>query len=105
MLGAHRAGIKTVILSRRNEGDLDDITPELREAMQFVLVDTMDEVLAAALVAPSPDSVAAQEELKQDIRREQTVSATADGQPMRIEIIGGDSTEDAKLPAEPAIVT
>ncbi|MDQ2810174.1 MAG: endopeptidase La [Chloroflexota bacterium] len=105
LLGAHRAGIKTVILSRRNEGDLDDITPELREAMQFVLVDTMDEVLAAALVAPSPDSVAAQEELKQDIRREQTVSATADGQPMRIEIIGGDGAEDAQLPTEPVMVT
>ena len=105
LLGAHRAGIKTVILSRRNEGDLDDITPELREAMQFVLVDTMDEVLAHALVAPSPDSVAAQEELKQDIRREQTAGATADGQPMRIEILGGDGADEANLPAEPAVVT
>ncbi len=105
LLGAHRAGIKTVILSRRNEGDLDDLTPELREAMQFVLVDTMDEVLAAALVAPSPDSVAAQEELKQDIRREQTAGATANGQPMRIEIIGGESPDETKIPAEPVVVS
>jgi ATP-dependent Lon protease len=48
-LAAHRAGIRRVILPRRNEADLDDVPPELRGEMEFVLVDTADEVLAAAL--------------------------------------------------------
>ncbi|HEY0607098.1 MAG TPA: endopeptidase La, partial [Herpetosiphonaceae bacterium] len=49
VLAAHRAGIKTVILPRRNERDLDDIPAELRGAIEFVLVDRVDEVLKAAL--------------------------------------------------------
>ena len=49
VLAARRAGIKTVILPRRNERDLDDVPPELREEMEIVFVDTVDEVLAHAL--------------------------------------------------------
>ena len=49
MLAAHRAGLKRVILARRNERDLEDIPPEVRRDMEFVLVDTVAEVLANAL--------------------------------------------------------
>jgi ATP-dependent Lon protease len=49
VLAAHRAGIKAVILPRRNERDLDDVPVELRREMQFVLADTAEEVLARAL--------------------------------------------------------
>ena len=35
MLGAHRAGISTIILPKRNENDLDDLTKELREELNF----------------------------------------------------------------------
>ncbi len=49
VLAAHRAGIRRVILSRRNERDLEDIPPEVRRDMEFVLVDTVAEVLANAL--------------------------------------------------------
>jgi len=49
VLAARRAGIKMVILPRRNERDLDDVPPELREEMETVFVDTVDEVLAHAL--------------------------------------------------------
>src|SRR5438132_1560502 len=49
VLGAHRAGIRRVILPRRNEADLDDIPPDLRRQMEFVLVESIDEVLNAAL--------------------------------------------------------
>ncbi|TAK33978.1 MAG: endopeptidase La [Chloroflexota bacterium] len=49
VLAAHRAGIKTIILPRRNEGDLEDLPEELRKEMSFVLVDSVDEVLDAAL--------------------------------------------------------
>jgi ATP-dependent Lon protease len=49
VLAAYRAGIKTVILPRRNERDLEDVPEEVRQAMRFVLVDSAEEVLAEAL--------------------------------------------------------
>jgi ATP-dependent Lon protease len=49
VLGAHRAGIRRVLLPRRNEADLDDIPSDLRGEMQLVLVDSIDEVLREAL--------------------------------------------------------
>jgi ATP-dependent Lon protease len=49
VLAAHRAGIRTVILPKRNELDLEDLPKELREQMRFVPVDDAREVLAAAL--------------------------------------------------------
>ncbi len=48
-LGAHRAGIHTIILPRRNMADLDDFPPEVRAELTFVPVDTLDDVLATAL--------------------------------------------------------
>ncbi len=53
VLAAHRAGLKTVILPRRNEKDLVDIPDEVRQTMRFVFADRVDEVLAAAL-EPAP---------------------------------------------------
>jgi ATP-dependent Lon protease len=49
VLAAARAGLKTVIMPSHNEKDLDDLPDEVREKMNFVLVDTMDEVLKGAL--------------------------------------------------------
>ena len=49
VLAARRAGIHTVILPHRNERDLDDIAPEVRQELEFVFVDTVDEVLSNAL--------------------------------------------------------
>ena len=49
VLAAHRAGLKTVILPKRNEKDLDDIPAEVKKEMKFILVDTVDEALDAAL--------------------------------------------------------
>jgi ATP-dependent Lon protease len=49
VLAAHRAGIKLVILPRRNENDLEDVPEEVRRDIQFVLVDTAEEVLQHAL--------------------------------------------------------
>jgi ATP-dependent Lon protease len=48
-LAAQRAGIKRLIIPRRNERDIDDIPEPLREKMNFQLVDSVDEVLEAAL--------------------------------------------------------
>jgi len=54
-LGAHRAGIRTIILPRRNEADLDDLPRPVFDELTFVPVDTLDEVLATALQAPEPN--------------------------------------------------
>ena len=48
-LAAQRAGINRLIIPRRNEPDIDDIPEPLRKRMKFTLVDSVDEVLEAAL--------------------------------------------------------
>ena len=61
VLAAYRAGIRTVLLPRRNEGDLEDVSEEVRREMRFVPLDSVDQVLAEALeeqaeYAPAPDT-------------------------------------------------
>jgi ATP-dependent Lon protease len=49
VLAAHRAGVRTVILPRRNEKSLvEDVPMAVREAMTFHLADSISEVLEAA---------------------------------------------------------
>jgi len=48
VLAAQRAGLGRVILPRENEHDLEELPPETREELHFVLVDSIDEVLDAA---------------------------------------------------------
>jgi ATP-dependent Lon protease len=52
ILAAHRAGLDTVILPKRNEKDLDELPREVRDVMKFVLVDRIDEAIEAALLPP-----------------------------------------------------
>jgi ATP-dependent Lon protease len=54
VLGAHRAGLRRVLLPRRNEADLDDIPADLRKEMQLVMVESIDEVLREALTPRKP---------------------------------------------------
>jgi ATP-dependent Lon protease len=49
ILAAHLSGAKMVILPRKNEKDLRDIPEEIRKSMKLVLVDSMEQVLEAAL--------------------------------------------------------
>jgi ATP-dependent Lon protease len=49
VLAAHRAGLTTVILPRRNERDLEDLPQDVRSKMSFILVDKIDDALKAAL--------------------------------------------------------
>ncbi len=53
VLAAHRAGLTTVILPRRNEKDLEDLPPEVRQGLRFVPVDRIDEALDVAFGAES----------------------------------------------------
>ncbi len=52
VLAAARYGLTTVILPRRNEADLEEVAEAVRARMNFILVDTVDEVLEAALLRP-----------------------------------------------------
>jgi ATP-dependent Lon protease len=49
LLAAHRFGLKTIILPKDNEKDLNDIPEEVREELTIHTVDTIDEVLKFAL--------------------------------------------------------
>jgi ATP-dependent Lon protease len=49
VLAAQRAGVRTVILPKENEGDLDDLPKDVRRELRFVPVDSVDEVLRVAL--------------------------------------------------------
>ncbi len=55
ILAAHRAGSKRIIMPRDNENDLLDIREEVRRDLEFVLVDSVDDVLAAALHEEASD--------------------------------------------------
>ncbi len=48
-LAARRAGVKTVLLPRHNLPDLDDVPEELRKDLEFLPLDTIDDVLRLAL--------------------------------------------------------
>jgi ATP-dependent Lon protease len=50
VLGAHRAGIKHIILPKANEADIEDVPEEVRDALTFHPVETLSEVLDIALV-------------------------------------------------------
>lgn len=48
-MAAYRAGLKTVVIPKQNKKDLVEIPKPVRQHLDFVLVDTLDEVLAVAL--------------------------------------------------------
>jgi ATP-dependent Lon protease len=51
VLAAHRAGLTTVILPKRNERDLEDLPEDVRKAMTFVPVERIDEALKVGLLS------------------------------------------------------
>jgi ATP-dependent Lon protease len=50
LLAAHLAGVKTVLIPMRNEKDLVDVPEDVRQQLRIVPVETMDQVLAEALI-------------------------------------------------------
>jgi len=72
-LGAHRAGIHTIILPRRNEADLEDLPREVFNELTFVPVDTLDEVLETALLPAGADQRATLQDVIYDLSRDEEV--------------------------------
>jgi ATP-dependent Lon protease len=62
VLAAHRAGIRVLVLPERNRGDLEDVPPEMLQALDVHFVRSVEETLALALdgwekpVRPRPSS-------------------------------------------------
>lgn len=54
VLAAHRSGLQKIVLPKRNEADLEDLPEEVLKSLEFVFVETVDDVLAAAL-EPAPE--------------------------------------------------
>jgi len=88
ILAAHLAGASAVILPKRNEKDLRDIPEEIRRQVKMILVETMDQVLEAALRRrPTPLPV-------------QTPDSQPEREPALPEAAAGRNT----FPTAPAIV-
>ncbi len=54
VLGAYRAGVRTIILPQKNERDTAEIPPHVKRKLTWIYVDHMDQVLVEAL-CPAPD--------------------------------------------------
>ncbi len=54
ILGARRAGIKTVLIPRYNEKDLIDLPEEVRTDLTFQSVESLDDVVKALFATPAP---------------------------------------------------
>jgi ATP-dependent Lon protease len=66
VLGAHRAGISTIILPKDNEADMEDIPEDVRKQLTFHCVNTLDEVFEIALL-PATDGVPVQPTLMEEM--------------------------------------
>jgi ATP-dependent Lon protease len=73
VLGAHRAGITTIILPKDNEADMEDIPEDVRKQLTFHCVSTLDEVFNIALMAPD-DSVDTKPTLMEKMEEETKVA-------------------------------
>ena len=56
LLAAKNAGIKTVLVPKENEKDIEEISTEITKGLEIIFVSQMDEVLKAALKGRSSDS-------------------------------------------------
>jgi ATP-dependent Lon protease len=54
VLAAQRYGIKRIVLPHENEPDLGELPPEARKELDFILVDSIEDVLAVAFEKPAP---------------------------------------------------
>ncbi len=57
VLAAHRNGLTTVILPKRNEQDIDEVPEEIRQSMKFIYAESVEDVLNAALEKPKAEKI------------------------------------------------
>ena len=100
VLAAHRAGIKTFILPKRNMKDLEDVPGEVLNALHFVPVERMDDVINIALhTLPSTVNEGKRLEMTAGIPRSKPVEQTQHRKPgSRIQARNVISTSLSNLP-------
>ncbi len=69
VLAAHRNGLTTVILPKRNEQDIDDVPDEIRNTMKFIFAESVDDVINAALEKAKPQKKIIQNPVKKKSRQ------------------------------------
>ena len=69
VLAAHRAGMKIIVMSKRNEVDLDELPQEVRESLKFVLVERVEQVWEAALTPAAPNAKPAEPIAEKPIKK------------------------------------
>lgn len=52
LMAAHRAGIKTILIPAKNEKDLVEVPKKVRDAIEIITVNSMDDIISAALLPP-----------------------------------------------------
>jgi ATP-dependent Lon protease len=57
VLAAHRAGIKRVILPLENKNDLDDVPEDVKGELEFILVETVEDVIRETIGIELPKPV------------------------------------------------
>jgi ATP-dependent Lon protease len=57
VMAAHRGGIKTIIIPKENEKDIEEIPKKILKDIKLILVDHMDQVLRNVLVVENPDTL------------------------------------------------
>ncbi len=102
LLAAHLAGVKTVLIPQRNEKDLVDVPEEVRTQLRIVPVETMDQVLAEALIdAPRPAArIKAERDQRQ--RRATVPPRRARKAPAKDAPVGNDPAPKGPQPQPPA---
>ena len=80
VLAAYRAGLRSIVLPAANEKDLRDIPAEVRAAVTFRCVATMDDVVEAMLLPPRPNGFAEDLPLFDEVSRS-AADVTVDDRP------------------------
>ncbi len=78
-MAAYKAGIKTVIVPKDNQGDMDEIDDAVKLGLEFVFADTIADVLETALVKQDKDKHKSEipyELVKKPVRKTKTKKAS-----------------------------
>jgi ATP-dependent Lon protease len=78
VLAAHRARLKTLLLPSRNEADLEDIPEEVQSEMEFIFVETIDEIIKHALEDQPVEGEPVPQSVNEVSQEPQPASTTAD---------------------------
>jgi ATP-dependent Lon protease len=87
VLAAHRGGIRTVLIPKENEKDIEEIAPQILKNVTLIQVEHMDQVLRHALVLPDPDAffkqaAAADEAFNEQMEKAPMVDEDEDDSPI-----------------------